>query len=377
MRTNIFTLTVAFSISFLACGNAETQSGNKNGNNILSGTIKGVDLENLYLLDLSQPNAGPVDTAVVSEDGSFTFNYQPKSIGFYRVNLNENMALVMPLKPSDKIVVKGNAMTPSEITVEGSDDAERMMEFNHYLSNATAIQQQLNQEFQQFSDHPQKDSVLEVFRDRYQKIETDVESFIRDLIDKDPALFSNLALMEQLRPDNSDNLPYFKKVDNALAPQYAASPFYQNFKRKVDEVSKFMPGSEVPEIELQNPDGEMVALSSLRGQVVLIDFWASWCKPCRVENPNVVAAYQKYKDKGFTVFGVSLDRTKEAWTQAIEKDKLTWTHVSDLKFWQSEAAKDYGVTGIPFAILIDEEGKVIGKNLRGQALHNKLAEVLD
>ena len=96
-----------------------------------------------------------------------------------------------------------------------------------------------------------------------------------------------------------------------------------------------------------------------------------------MENPNVVAAYQKYKDKGFTVFGVSLDRTKDAWVRAIAQDNLTWTHVSDLKFWQSEAARAYGVSGIPFAVLIDENGKVIGKNLRGPALHQKLEEVLN
>jgi peroxiredoxin len=286
------------------------------------------------------------------------------------------MAMILPLKSGDQIIVSGQTSNPNSIEVKGSADAERMVEFNRFLGKAMEAQQELNVKFQQYADHPEKDSILNVFQKRYKNIETEIEDKIKTMIDQDATLFSNLALMEQLSPDNAENISYFKKVEKALADQYSESPFYKNFKAKVADAGRFAPGTEVPEINLPNPKGEMVPLSSLRGQVVLIDFWASWCKPCRRENPNVVEAYQKYKDQGFTVYGVSLDRTKEAWVKAIKDDNLTWTHVSDLKFWQSEAAQTYGVKGIPFALLIDEEGRVIGKNLRGQALHNKLAEVL-
>ena len=136
-------------------------------------------------------------------------------------------------------------------------------------------------------------------------------------------------------------------------------------------------GQVAPEIALPDPDGKVIALSSLRGKYVLVDFWAKWCGPCRRENPNVVKAYHQYKDKGFEVFGVSLDRTKEDWLQAIKQDGLVWTHVSDLKYFQSQAAADYNINAIPFSILVDPQGVIIAKNLRGPALEKKLEEVLN
>jgi peroxiredoxin len=140
--------------------------------------------------------------------------------------------------------------------------------------------------------------------------------------------------------------------------------------------SKVSIGQEAPEITLMTPEGKPFSLSSLRGKYVLVDFWASWCRPCRAENPNVVRVYNKYKERGFEILGVSLDRSKDAWVKAIEKDGLTWPHISDLKFWQSAAAQTYGVSAIPYTVLVDPEGKIIAQNLRGASLERKLEELL-
>jgi thiol-disulfide isomerase/thioredoxin len=160
----------------------------------------------------------------------------------------------------------------------------------------------------------------------------------------------------------------FKK-DRPNHPQ--VKPFLENLKR----LKGVGVGSEAPEIALSQPSGERLALSSLRGKYVLIDFWASWCGPCRRENPNVIKTYARFKDKGFEIFGVSLDQDKSAWLKAIEADKLVWKHVSDLQYWNSVAAQAYQVSAIPMTFMLDKEGKVIAKGLRGEALDQFLTNL--
>jgi peroxiredoxin len=134
-------------------------------------------------------------------------------------------------------------------------------------------------------------------------------------------------------------------------------------------------GKYAPDISLPNIEGKIVTLSSLRGNYVLVDFWASWCGPCRAENPNVQRMFSKYKDKGFTIFSVSLDNQKNNWETAIQKDQMTWNHVSDLKMWNSVVVPLYKIDGIPLTLLLDKEGKIIGKNLRGIDLEKKLESI--
>lgn len=157
---------------------------------------------------------------------------------------------------------------------------------------------------------------------------------------------------------------------------FGDEPSVQAFADHLMQLKPLSIGAIAPDFASRTPDGQTVRLSDLRGQYVLLDFWAAWCTPCRVENPNIVEQYHAYKDKGFTVFGVSLDRSREAWLQAIEKDKLTWTQVSELNQWDSEAGRLYNISSIPASFMISPEGVIIAKNLRGPALGQFLSKNL-
>ncbi|MFK8009627.1 MAG: TlpA family protein disulfide reductase [Saprospiraceae bacterium] len=182
------------------------------------------------------------------------------------------------------------------------------------------------------------------------------------------------AIVQTLK---SKNHPAYINYGNQYLKKYGAEnqPYMVELKNNIDNAKNFMVGGIAPDFEQNTLDGQPMKLSSLRGKVVLVDFWASWCGPCRRENPHVVKLYDKYKSKGFEVLGVSLDRTKDKWEKAIAKDKLTWSHVSDLKGWKNQVAKQYSVSSIPHTILLDQEGRILARNLRGADLDAKLKEL--
>ncbi|MEM9884736.1 MAG: TlpA family protein disulfide reductase [Bacteroidota bacterium] len=184
------------------------------------------------------------------------------------------------------------------------------------------------------------------------------------------------AMVNGLKSKEHANLAYFGEqfVEKYKNTSPAAA---KAIEKQIAAAKAFMVGAEAPDFTQKTPEGVDLSLSDLKGKVVLVDFWASWCGPCRKENPNVVRVYEKYKDKGFEILGVSLDRQKTRWLQAIEADGLTWAQISDLKGWQNEVAQIYGVRSIPSTVLVDEEGKILARNLRGPALERKLAEVFE
>jgi peroxiredoxin len=203
--------------------------------------------------------------------------------------------------------------------------------------------------------------------------ETAKNELIINTINENPNSLVSLLFIESL--EMSENMDLYKKLSEGLS-EYKENTYVSAFQDQVKNESNLAIGNQAPEIELENPEGQVVKLSSLKGNYVLIDFWAAWCRPCRMESPNMIKMYDKFNPKGFEIYSVSLDQTKDAWLKAISDDKLgRWTHVSDLKYWNSAAGKAYNVHGIPYTVLLDKEGKIIAKGLRGDDLEKKLTEI--
>jgi peroxiredoxin len=200
-------------------------------------------------------------------------------------------------------------------------------------------------------------------------------AFIKAFIRNHPGSYITPVLLYGINYEYDAN--EMESVINGLDTNLAKVQIIKTLKERVIVMKTVAIGKKAPDFTLNDVDGKPVPLSSKIGsKLLLIDFWASWCGPCRAENPNVVKVYKEFNKKGFNVFGVSLDRTKDDWVKAIADDKLTWTHVSDLQYWNSAAAKLYAVSSIPANFLLDEKGIIIARDLRGEALYNKVKEVL-
>ncbi|MBX2923448.1 MAG: TlpA family protein disulfide reductase [Chitinophagaceae bacterium] len=251
-------------------------------------------------------------------------------------------------------------------------------EYQKYFAKYAVIdekQKQLYMQYQQASMTGDMKQMEKVQQD-FEALEKENKELVVHFAKENPGSYASAFLVAQsfsYDADPSELEPLYK----GLTADVQGSHYGKNIKATIDAANKTAIGSVAPDFTLNDVNGKPVSLASYKGKYILVDFWASWCGPCRQENPTVVKAYNAYKSKGFDILGVSLDEKKENWEKAIHQDQLTWTHVSDLKGWQSDAASLYGIKAIPMNYLLDKEGKIIAKSLRGEDLIKKLGEILN
>lgn len=365
---------------FMISCNASTQeSESKEGTITISGTV-GYPLQNGQItLEKFQGNQPVViDTIQLNQqDYSYSTEVEVKTPGYYRLNFYNTQFVPLILHRDDvRVNVDGNSRT-GFVSIKGSRDHAFIEDAQQLYADFQSSEevQKINQAFTQAraaQDEQTMDSIRKVFIAK----DEEVKQQLINMIDTMGASLGVIEIMNNGRIlDKDKHYQAFKDYAQVVKTEIPESEIAQQFVNDVEQMGKLAIGQVAPDIALPNPDGDTVRLSSLRGKYVLVDFWAKWCKPCRMENPNVVRVYNKYNDKGFEVYGVSLDRRREDWLQAIEEDGLVWTQVSDLKFWNSKAAEIYNIKAIPFAVLLDPNGVIIAKNLRGQALDDKLEEI--
>jgi thiol-disulfide isomerase/thioredoxin len=312
----------------------------------------------------------------IDKKGKFELSGKLPVMDYYVIRISNTQHLNIILRDKADIKVYGDAKNITAYNnIIGSEESSKLNEFILQSELYNRQKDSANTYLRQRPDL--KESINQSFQPVYQNFFSYKQRFISENTNS-PGMIATLNAL-----DIETEFALYESVVNQLVAGFSGAPTIAQVKANFDqqkaqkmEMDFLAPGKMAPDFEQQLVDGTMMKLSDLKGKVVLLDFWASWCGPCRQENPNVVKLYEKYQKDGFTVLSVSLDKSREPWLAAIEKDKLVWPyHVSDLKFWQNQAAKLYKVSGIPFTVLIDREGKIIETKLRGPQLEGRLMSI--
>lgn len=379
--------TLLIVITAAALGCSATGKEHKSGSGTITATIADGAGKTLYFNQFKNNAPASVDSVVLNKKGEGKITMPALPLDFYALTISGGKDLMVLLTDSTEDVIvaaKADSMAvPTKI--EGSPNTSLLQDYFKQSRD-------FDHERQSLVDRLNANGSDTAAMAQLNRISMDFNEVTKSFVHDHAGSPAVLAALNRL--DIRTELPLFTEARKALQTVVPNSAYFISFNEQVGraeqqaqasqlqeeqqaKLDNLIPvGSEAPDFSQATPGGKMLALKDLRGQVVLIDFWASWCRPCRMEMPNVKKAYERFHGKGFEILGVSLDKSKDAWTGAIAQDGLPWKHVSDLAFWNNAAAQLYGVASIPYTVLVDRDGKVLAKNLRGPALEAKLAEVL-
>lgn len=373
-RNNVFFVLL---VLIYSCSNKHSES-DKIGFE-LRGKLTDSKGEVVYLEQMSPDGLKIIDTTEVDEKGEFLFTTRLPEAGFYNVKISNRNFATLILDSTQKVFLEGNTQDlGNTYKVKGSEDSRFFWELNETSKDNYRKRDSLQKSFETYLNLKSEnkkiaDSLYKVIEISFAKVIEKQNKYLTEFIDSHTASFASLAAIQQL--DYDQYIDYYEKLDKSLNEKYPGSKYVNLFHNDLIQRKKLAVGAEAPEISLSDPKGSVIALSSLKGKIVLIDFWASWCAPCRAEIPGLVQVYNKYKLKGFEIYSVSIDKEKDKWLEAIKKENMTWTHVSDLKQWNSAVVKLYNFQSIPCSYLIDKEGKILAKNLTAEELAAKLEEI--
>ncbi|MGD1841466.1 MAG: peroxiredoxin family protein [Thermonemataceae bacterium] len=385
-RTIAYLITLwAFSTS--ACNSNADQQKENQEEITLSIEVEQEDLQSTAALErVNEEGKFIFVDSITFKDQKAEITLEAQEPEFFRVVFGEGMYIPLIMGKEDVQISEVNFTQNPPFKLSGSKDIENYNQISALFEQFNQKADQLQAIYSEAEERGEaaqiKDSLNTVFQALQEEHIEKLKTMLDEMMPSVTVIYG-LSLLDAQQ--DYDYMQDFAKRLKTTMPNSVAA---QRFIKYMDQLAQGntgkqeMPsfglevGVQAPDFSLPTPAGKQVSLSSLKGQYVLLDFWAAWCGPCRQENPNVVAAYERFKEQNFTVLGVSLDKNREKWLKAIEKDNLQWTQVSDLQYWESSVVPLYKIEGIPMNYLIDPEGKIIAKNLRGEALQEKLAEVL-